>query len=124
MNVSNVNQLFNEKIQEINSRLPAEANVSNKFQSILEQAQLKTSSAPNLEKAQETQTTTSNTDDVNNLLKTMLTTQSLLNSTSSNIFGDSSSSSGMFPTSTFNNSISMLQQTQLLNALNKKSSSN
>ena len=124
MNVSNVNQLFNEKIQDINSRLPAETNINNKFQSILEQAQLKTSSTSNVEKVQETQTTTSNTDDVNNLLKTMLTTQSLLNSTSSNLFGDSSSSSGIFPTSTFNNSISMLQQTQLLNALNKKSSSN
>ena len=125
MNVSNVNQLFNEKIQEINSRLPAETNVNNKFQAILEQAQLKTSNTSNVEKVQETQTTTtSDTDDVNNLLKTMLTTQALLNSTSSNLFGDSSSSSSIFPTSTFNNSISTLQQTQLLNALNKKSSSN
>lgn len=125
MNVSSVNQLFNEKIQEINSRLPSETNVNNKFQAILEQAQLKTSSTSEIEKVQEPQATTaSDTDDVNTLLKTMLTTQALLGSTSSNLFGDSSSSSGLFPTSTFNNSISSLQQTQLLNALTKKSSSN
>ena len=125
MNVSNVNQLFNEKIQEVNSRLPAETNVNNKFQAMLEQAQLKNSNSSNTEKIQETKaTSSSDTDNVNNLLKTMLTTQALLGSTSSNLFGDSSSSSGPFPTSTFNNSIASLQQTQLLNVLNKKSSSN
>ena len=124
MNVNSVNQMFNEKIQDINSRLPAETNVNNKFQAILEQAQLKNSNTTNTEKVQEVQSTSSSdTDDINNLLKTMLSTQALLSSTS-NLFSDSSSSSSIFPTSTFNNTISSLQQAQLLNALNKKDSSN
>lgn len=121
MNVSNINQIFNQKMQDINSRLPVETNVNNKFQSILEQTQLK--KAPTSEestKTPETSTQTSNDVDVNALLKTMLSTQSLLNSTS---MSDNSSSS-LFPTSTFNNTINMLQQTQLLNALKKTPNSN
>ena len=43
----------------------------------------------------------------------MISTQSLLNSTS---FSDSNSAS-LFPTSSMNNTINMIQQTQLLNAL-------
>ena len=120
MNINNVNQLFNQKIQDINSRIPKETSVSNKFQSLLEQAQLKNSSST-VESAQSTatDTKTSNDTDINSLLKTMLSTQSLLNSTSFS----SDSSSSIFPTSTFNNTINTLQQTQLLNALTKNSSS-
>ena len=119
MNINNVNQLFNQKIQDINSRLPKETNVSNKFQSLLEQAQLKNTTETS-EPTQPSDTTTSSNADINSLLKTMLSTQTLLNSTSFS----SDSSSSIFPTSTFNNTINTLQQTQLLNALTKKSSTN
>ena len=122
MNISNINQLFNQKIQDINSRLPKETNVSNKFQSLLEQAQLKNNTATENTQTSSVETsTTSNDADINSLLKTMMSTQSLLNSTS---FSGDSSSSSIFPTSTFNNAINAIQQTQLLNALEKKSSSN
>ena len=120
MNINNVNQLFNQKIQDINSRLPQETSVSNKFQSLLEQAQLKNSTTPSNEttKASTTETSTENNLDVNSLLKTMLSTQSLLNSTSFS----SDSTSSLFPTSTFNNTINTLQQTQLLNVLSQNTS--
>ena len=123
MNISNVNQLFNQKIQDINSRLPQETSVSNKFQSLLEQAQLKNTTTNSNEptKISTAENSTSNNLDVNSLLKTMLSTQSLLNSTS--LSGDSNSSS-IFPTSTFNNTINTLQQTNLLNALSQYTSKN
>jgi len=114
--VNNISQIFNEKIQNINSRIKAETNINNKFQEILEQTQLKnySSSSDIPSEASTTQHTTSTVSDVDSLLKTMLSTQSLLNSSSG--FSDSSSS-GLFPTSSLNNSINMIQQTQLLNAL-------
>lgn len=116
MNINNINQLFNQKIQDINSRLPQETSVSNKFQTLLEQAQLNTSSTTlDSVKSSSTSTLSSNELDVNTLLKTMLSTSSLLNSTSFS----SDSSSSLFPTSTFNTTINTLQQTQLLNALSK-----
>lgn len=123
MNINNVNQIFNQKIQDINSRLPKETSVSNKFQNLLEQAQLKNSTVSSSEttKTEATNPSASKDTDINSLLKTMLSTQSLLNSTS---FSSDSSSSSLFPTSTFNNTINTLQQTQLLNALTKNSFTN
>jgi len=111
MNVNNVNQIFNQKIQDINSRLPSTTAVSNKFQSILEETQLKNNSAAPASTAP-TETINSSNVDANSLLKTMLSNQSLVNSISSD-----SSSSSLFPTSSMNSSITMIYQNQLLNAL-------
>jgi len=116
MNISNINQMFNQKIQDINSRIPTDTNVSTKFQNLLEQAQLKNNS--NITTTPSEKTTSTTVSDVDSLLKTMLSTQATLNSTS--LFSDNSAS-GLFPTSSFNNSINMIQQAQLLNALKKQS---
>ena len=120
MNINSVNQLFNEKLQDINSRLPNQTSVNNKFQEMLEKCQLKTSTSLQNEVATTETNNTSNELDVNSLLKTMLSTQTSLSSISQT----SDASSSLFPTSTFNSTINMLQQSQLLNALKNNSGSN
>ena len=119
MNVNSVNQLFNEKLQNINSKLPTQTNVNNKFQEMLEKCQLKTSSTSSSEITTGDTTKSSDTD-INSLLKTMLSTQSTLSS----ITQSSDSSSSLFPTSTLNNNINMFQQMYLLNTLKNDSESN
>lgn len=114
MNVNNINQIFNQKIQDINSRLPENTNVTTKFQSLLEQVQLKNSETNVTSESTSEVQSSSSSEDINSLLKTMISTQSLLSSSSA--FSDSDSS--IFPTSTLNNSINTLQQTQLLKILN------
>ncbi len=119
MNVNSVNQLFNEKLQNINSKLPTQTSVNNKFQEMLEKCQLKTSSTSSSEITTGDTTQSSDTD-INSLLKTMLSTQSTLSS----ITQSSDSSSSLFPTSTLNNNINMFQQMYLLNTLKNDSESN
>lgn len=119
MNVNSVNQLFNEKLQNINSKLPTQTSVNNKFQEMLEKCQLKTSSTSSSEITTGDTTKSSDTD-INSLLKTMLSTQSTLSS----ITQSSDSSSSLFPTSTLNNNINMFQQMYLLNTLKNDSESN
>lgn len=118
MTINNVNQLFQEKLTEINSRLPKDTNIKNKFDSILEQAQLRT---PNTAEGQSDTTNTSNiSEDPTTLLKNMIATQSYLSSTTSLFSSDSANSNNLFPASTLNNSINTLQQNLLLKALENK----
>ena len=119
MDINSVNQIFSQKLQDIDSRLPDRVSINRKFQSILEQTQ-----QGNTNSVQENKATSTNNDDISSLLKTMISTQSLLNNNSA-FSGDSSS--GIFPTSSFNNAINSIQQAQLLKALgnsNKSSSGN
>lgn len=117
MTINNVNQLFQEKLTEINSRLPKETNITNKFDSILEQAQLKSQTS---EKTQtDPEATTSITDDPTSLLKSMIATQSYLSSNAS-LFSSDSNSNNLFPASTLNNTINTLQQNLLLKSLENK----
>ncbi len=117
MDINSVNQIFSQKLQDINSRLPDKISINGKFQSILEQTQQE-----NTNSLQENKTTSTSDDDISSLLKNMISTQSLIN-TNSAFSGDSSS--GIFPTSSFNNTINSIQQAQLLKALgNSNKSSN
>lgn len=112
MNINNVNQLFNEKLQSVNSRLPEKVNVNNKFQALLEEYQLKTT--PNTPASEVPEKSTD--AEINSLLKTLVSTQALSNSSS--LFSNNST------LSTMNNTSNLLQQTQLLNMIKNNLTSN
>lgn len=117
MNINNVNQLFQTKLTEINSRLPKDTNIKNKFNSIMEQAQLKSPLAT--EEKSEEKNSNSLLDNPTELLKNISATQSYLASTNA-LFSTDTNSNGLFPTSSLNNSINTLQQNLLLKALENK----
>lgn len=116
MTINNIGQLFSEKLTDINSRIPTTQNVSNKFQSLLEQVQLKTPDATSSTQNDETSKNSLESDDAVSLLKNMMATNSYLSTTNS-LFSSDTSSSGMFPTSSLNSSINSLQQNLLLKVL-------
>jgi len=113
MNINQINTLYQSKISEINQRLPQTGSVQNKFQELLEKAQLTTTADTTTTEATTTEST-SETDPVK-LLNSLMATQSTLNATSA-LFGSSDTSS-MFPTSSLNNSLLSIQQSALLKSL-------
>lgn len=117
MEINSINQMFNQKLQDINSKVTINSNVNNKFKTLLEEANLKTTSSESKASASEK----NNDSDISSILKTMIATQSSLNSISA-LSGDNSSS--LFPTSTMNSTINSLQQTQLLKAIENISNEN
>jgi len=116
MTINNIGQLFNEKLTDINKRIPTTQNVGNKFESLLEQVQLKSPDA--ITKSKETSNNSLESSDTISLLKNMMATNSYLSTTNS-LFPSDTNSAGMFPTSSFNNSINSLQQNLLLKTLEK-----
>lgn len=114
MNIQQINSLYQSKVTEIKQRLPETASVQNKFQELLQQAQLTT---PN-ETTQITSAETSAETDPVKLINSLMATQFSLNTTSA-LFGSSDANS-MFPTSSLNNSLMSLQQSALLKALSNQ----
>ena len=111
MDITSISQMYQTKLQEINSRIPEQTNIKDKFSSYLENAKLKTVSQENIETTESTNSTT----DTNELLSSLLTYNSSLNSTSSLFSSTNSDNSSMFPT--MNNSLQVLQQAALLKSL-------
>lgn len=114
MNINQINNLYQSKIAEINQRLPQTGTVQNKFQGLLEKAQLTTTENATTD---ESVSTNSETDPVK-LINSLMATQSSINATSA-LFGSSDTSS-LFSTSSLNNSMLSMQQNALLQALNKQ----
>ena len=112
MNIQQINALYQSKVTDIKQRLPQTDSIQTKFQDLLEQTQLKNTS--NTTQSQTIQSTTE-TDPVK-LINSLMATQSAINTTSA-LYG-SSDSTGMFPTSSLNNSFTSLQQSALLKAIN------
>ena len=114
MNINQINTLYQSKISEINQRLPQTSSVQNKFQELLEKAQLTNAeTAP----SETTATESSSETDPGKLLNSLMATQSTLNATSA-LFGSSDTNS-MFPSSSLNNSLMSIQQSALLKSLTK-----
>lgn len=118
MTINNVSQLFNEKLTNINKRIPETQNVGNKFKSLLEEVQLKRPDTASSTQTEETSNNSLGSNDAVSLLKNMMATNSYLSTTNS-LFPSDTSSTGIFPTSSLNSSINSLQQNLLLKALEK-----
>jgi len=116
MTINNINQLFNEKLTDINQRIPKTQNVRNKFESLLEQVQLQSPDTTSANQDKETPKSSLESDDAVSLLKNMMATNSYLSTTNS-LFPSNTGNAGVFPTSSFNSSINSLQQNLLLKAL-------
>lgn len=113
MEINNISLMYQTKLQEINSKIPDNLSVKNKFSTYLENAKLGST------KVEETATNvetsdTSNNSDTNKLLNSLLTYQTMTNSTASLFSNNNDSSNNMFPS--MNNT---LQQAILLKALKK-----
>lgn len=115
MDINQINGLYQSKITEINQRLPQTGTVQNKFQNLLEKAQL-TTTTENITTT-ESISTNSETDPVK-LINSLMATQSSINATSA-LFGSSDTSS-LFSTSSLNSTMLSMQQNALLQALNKQ----
>ena len=113
MEINNISLMYQTKLQEINSKIPDNLSVKNKFSTYLENAKLGST------KVEETATNVetsdiSNNSDTNKLLSSLLTYQTMTNSTASLFSNNNDSSNNMFPS--MNNT---LQQAILLKALKK-----
>ena len=118
MNITSVSRMYQDKLQEINSRIPEKTNIKEKFSSYLENAQLTpTSEETTVSQEQTIENITSETD-TNALLSSLLTYNSGLNSTSS-LFSNTTSENNIFPS--MNSSLQILQQAALLKSLKKDS---
>lgn len=119
MDITSISRMYQSKLQEINSRIPEKINVNNKFSSYLENAKLKTDSTENtVDTTTENVENTNNELDTNELLSSLLTYSSGLNSTSS-LFSSSNSENNIFPT--MNSPLQTLQQAALLKSLKQNS---
>jgi len=116
MNIQQISALYQSKVTEIKQRLPETGSVQNKFQELLEQAQLTNTNNTSTSEVTSTENT-SETDPVK-LINSLMATQSSINATSA-LFGSSDTNS-MFPTSSLNSSLMTLQQSALLKALNNQ----
>ena len=117
MDITSVSKMYQTKLQEINSRIPDQSNIKNKFSSYLENAKLSNNSTNKAETIEKTEKTSSITD-TNELLSSLLTYNTGLNSTSS-LFPNNTSESSMFPG--MNSSLQVLQQATLLKSLKSNS---
>lgn len=115
MEISNISSIYQAKLQEINSKVPNNLSVKDKFSTYLENAKL---SSNKIETDTENTVTDVETNkdetDTNKLLTSLLTYQTMSNSTSS-LFSSNDSTSNMFPS--LNNS---WQQSLLMKALQKE----
>lgn len=118
MDITNVSKMYQAKLQEINSKLPEQTNIKNKFNSYLENVKLKNSSVENIPETEQLIESTNNETDTEKLLSSFLTYNSTLNSNSS-LFSNTSSENNIFPS--MNNSLQILQQSALLKSLKKDS---
>jgi hypothetical protein len=111
--------MYQSKLQETNSRIPEKINVNNKFSRYLENAKLKTDSTENtIDTTTENIGNTNSELSTNELLSSLLTYSSGLNSTSS-LLSNSSSENSIFPTMT--SPLQTLQQAALLKSLKQNS---
>lgn len=117
MEINNISSMYQAKVQEINSKIPNNLSVKDKFNTYLENAKLATKS----NEVDTSEPTTSETteksedkNDTNTLLTSLLAYQTMNNSTSS-LFSSSDSTNNMFPS--LNNS---WQQSLLIKALQKE----
>lgn len=112
MKINNISSIYQSKLQEINAKVPNNISVKNKFDTYLENAKLNSAKTEettvNVETSEE-----SNGTDTTKLLNSLLTYQTMTNSTSS-LFSSNNSSNNMFPSMN-----STLQQAILLKALKK-----
>ena len=113
MEINNISSMYQTKLQEINSKIPDNLSVKNKFSTYLESAKLSSTKADETATNVET-SDTSNNSDTNKLLNSLLTYQTMTNSTASLFSNNNDSSNNMFPS--MNNT---LQQAILLKALKK-----
>ena len=120
MDITSISRMYQSKLQEINSRIPEKINVNNKFSNYLENAKLKNNSSENTVNTnlEETAKSTNSELDTNELLSSLLTYSSGLNSTTS-LFSNSSSENNIFPT--MNSPLQTLQQAALLKSLKQNS---
>ena len=112
MEINNISSMYQTKLQEINSKIPDNLSVKNKFSTYLENAKLNSANTENATKGVEMSETDDNID-TNKLLNSLLTYQAITNSTAS-LFSNNDSSNNIFPS--MNNT---LQQAILLKALKK-----
>lgn len=117
MNITSVSRMYQDKLQEINSRIPEKTNIKEKFSSYLESAQLKSSEEPAISQEQTIENINEETD-TNALLSSLLTYNSGLNSTTS-LFSNTTSENNIFPS--MNSSLQVLQQAALLKSFKKDS---
>lgn len=114
MEINNISSMYQTKLQEINSKIPDNLSVKNKFSTYLENAKLGSAKAEETVTNTETSEEVSDNSDTTKLLNSLLTYQTMTNSTASLFSNNSNSSNNMFPS--MNNT---LQQAILLKALKK-----
>lgn len=114
MDITSISQMYQTKLQEINSRIPEQTNIKDKFSTYLENAKLKTASIENIETTEQPTQSTNSLADTNELLSSLLTYNTGLNSTSS-LLPTTNSENNMFPT--MNSPLQALQQVALLKSL-------
>lgn len=119
MEITNVNQIFQDKLQEVKSKLPEQTTVNGKFQNLLESAQLAKQPRENTTISETASQSVSNNDDTTKLLAALMQQQSV-NSVSSMFPSGQNSANGIFPTSSINSSIISLQQSALIKSLQNK----
>ena len=73
MDITNISQMYQTKLQEINSRIPTQTTINNKFSSYLETAKLKNNSTENIENSAQSSEETSSSLDTTQLLNSLLT---------------------------------------------------
>lgn len=114
MEINNISSMYQTKLQEINSKIPDNLSVKNKFSTYLENAKLGSAKADETVTNTEINEEVSDNSDTTKLLNSLLTYQTMTNSTASLFSSNSNSSNNMFPS--MNNT---LQQAILLKALKK-----
>lgn len=114
MNITSVSRMYQDKLQEINSRIPEKTNIKEKFSSYLENAQLKSVSEEPSVPQEETIENIKAETDTNTLLSSLLAYNSGLNSPAS-LFSNTTSENNIFPS--MNSSLQVLQQAALLKSL-------
>lgn len=114
MEINNISSIYQSKLQEINSKIPNDLSVKNKFSTYLENAKLSSNKTGNETENVVTDVETSKDEtDTTKLLTSLLAYQTMNNSKSS-LFSSSDSTNNMFPS--LNNS---WQQSLLMKALQK-----
>lgn len=114
MEINNISSIYQSKLQEINSKIPNDLSVKNKFSTYLENAKLSSNKIENETENVVTDVETSKDEtDTTKLLTSLLAYQTMNNSTSS-LFSSTDSTNNMFPA--LNNS---WQQSLLMKALQK-----
>lgn len=114
MEINNISSMYQTKLQEINSKIPDNLSVKNKFSTYLENAKLGSAKTDETVSDAETSEEVSDNSDTTKLLNSLLTYQTMTNSTASLFSSNSDSSNNIFPS--MNNT---LQQAILLKALKK-----